>query len=129
MFGFLKKFVQATSPFGKLDFGGQKILGIDNSSLFNPAGTEAEKAARAAAQKARDAAAAQEAATQAAAEQNKLELANMQANSVALSNANADTTQGAVANVVAGGYADAVDTTKKRRVQAQTLASTLGINL
>ena len=126
--GFFKKLLKKSVIGGSWDITG-KILGISNESVFNPQPSAAEQAAAKAAADAKKAAEAQAAATQAAAEKNKLELANMEANSLALSNANADTTAGSVANVVAGGFAAAQDTTKKRRLQTQTLAATLGLNL
>lgn len=126
--GWLKKMLQKTTIGGSLDITG-KILGISNDSVFNPKASAAETQTAKSAADARAAAEKQAADTQAAAERSKLELANLESNSLALSNANADTTAGSVANVVAGGFADAVDPTKKRRLQTQTLASTLGLNI
>lgn len=126
--GFFKKWIQKTVIGGSLDLTG-KLLGISNDSVFNPKPDPSVAAAKKAAEEAAAAAKAQQDAVTAAANQEKLALANMQANSLALSNANAANTENVLANVVAGGGADQVDTTKKRRLPVQSLASTLGINV
>lgn len=123
--------VKKVSPGGVLDLGA-KVLGFNNDSVFggNTAAQEAAAASAKAAADAQQQALTLQQQTDATAASEKAALAALQTNSAALSDANVSNTDGIVSNIVAGGTADAVDSTKKKKaLPTPGIASALGINL